>query len=233
MELKEQLRAAAPLISVGVMAADWMSLAADLGELKHAGVKLLHIDVMDGCFCPTLTVGAPVVARIKTPLWKDVHLMVNEPIEMVPAFVAAGADIVTIHAESTRHPHRVLQLLGELTNANDPSRGIVRGLALNPGTPVTAIVPLLDHIDLVLLLAVNPGWSGQKFIAGTRERLRQLRDLAGDDVIAAVDGGITKENFGEVAGMGADILVTGSAVFAGGAAGKDAQFMIDALGARP
>lgn len=231
MELREQLRAAAPLISVGVMAADWMALAADLEKIEGAGVKLLHVDVMDGCFCPTLTMGAPVLARIRTKLWKDVHLMVDEPLEKIPAFVAAGADMVTIHAESTRHAHRVLQLIGESKNANDPSRGIVRGLALNLGTPVTAIVPLLDHVDLVLLLAVNPGWSGQKFIAGTRERLRQLRDIAGEEVLAAVDGGITRENLTEVAEMGADILVTGSAVFAGGAAKENARFMIDALGA--
>ena len=162
--LFDQLRAGSPRISVGMLTADWMALGGELRILENAGVELLHFDVMDGRFCPSLTFGAPVVKALKTPLLKDVHLMVEEPLSKVEGFVAAGADIVTIHAESGGHVHRVLQVLGGMQNANDPGRGILRGLALNPGTPIEAVEPLIDELDLVLLLAVNPGWGGQKFI---------------------------------------------------------------------
>src|SRR5688572_1719605 len=110
--LAQRLKASAPRISVGVLTADWLQLGAQLDVLARAGVELLHFDVMDGRFCPLLTLGAPVVAGLKTSLLKDVHLMIEEPLDKIEAFVAAGADIVTVHAESTRHPHRVLQALG-------------------------------------------------------------------------------------------------------------------------
>jgi ribulose-phosphate 3-epimerase len=206
-----------------------MSLGSQLQLLEIAGVELLHFDVMDGCFCPMLTLGAPVVAGLKTTLLKDVHLMIEEPLDKVESFVAAGADIVTIHAESTRHVHRVLQTLGKMTNANDPSRGIVRGLALNPGTALESIDPLLDELELVLLLAVNPGWSGQKFISSTRERLERLKQKVGDKVLIGVDGGITRENVAEVARMGVDIIVTGSAVFNGQSPVENARHMTGAI----
>jgi ribulose-phosphate 3-epimerase len=206
-----------------------MSLGSQLKLLEETGVGLLHFDVMDGCFCPLLTMGAPVVASVKTPLLKDVHLMIDEPLTKIESFVAAGADIITVHAESTRHVHRVLQALGQMTNANDPSRGIVRGLALNPGTPIESIDPLLDEIEMVLLLAVNPGWGGQKFISSTGERLKQLKQRVGDKVLITVDGGITRDNIGEVARMGADIIVTGSAVFDGRSPLDNARYMIGAI----
>src|SRR5439155_10385861 len=109
--------------------------------LESAGINLLHFDVMDGCFCPMLTMGASVIAGLKTSLLKDVHLMVEEPLSKLEGFVAAGADIITVHAESTRHAHRVLQMLGGMQSVNDPQRGIVRGLALNPGTPLETVDP--------------------------------------------------------------------------------------------
>jgi ribulose-phosphate 3-epimerase len=214
---------------VGVLTADWLSLGSQLKLLESAGVGLLHFDVMDGSFCPMLTLGAPVVAGLKTPLLKDVHLMIEEPLSKVDSFVAAGADIITMHVESTRHVHRVLQALGKMTNANDANRGIVRGLALNPGTPLEVVDPLLDEIEMILLLAVNPGWGGQQFIASTRARLERLKQKVGDEILICIDGGITRDNIAEVAGMGADIIVTGSAVFDGKAPLENAKYMISAI----
>jgi ribulose-phosphate 3-epimerase len=227
--LIERFRESAPQVSVGVLTGDWMTMGSQLGLLERAGVKLLHFDVMDGCFCPMLTLGAPIVAGLKTSLLKDVHLMIDEPLSKIESFVAAGADLVTIHAESTRHPHRVLQALGSMANVNDAARGIVRGVALNPGTPLEALDPLLDELEMVSLLAVNPGWGGQKLIASTRERLVRLREKLGDRILIAVDGGITRDNVAEVARWGADIIVTGSAVFDGRAAEENVRFMLDAL----
>ena len=212
-----------------MLTADWMALGRELGTLEDAGVELLHFDVMDGQFCPTLTLGAPVVKALRTRLLKDVHLMVDEPLSKLEGFVAAGADIVTVHAESSGHVHRVLQVLGGMQNANDPSRGIVRGLALNPGTPLEAIEPLADELEMVLLLAVNPGWGGQKFIHSTYGRLERLRRMTAGRMLIAVDGGITRENIAEVARAGADIIVTGSAVFDGKAPLENARRMIEAI----
>ena len=227
--LIEQLRASSPQVSVGVLTADWMRMGSQLQLLETAGVKLLHFDVMDGCFCPMFTLGAPIIAALKTPLLKDVHLMIDEPLGQVESFVAAGADLVTIQVESTRHPHRVLQALGKMTNANDPARGIVRGVALNPGTPLEALDPLLDELEMVVLLAVNPGWGGQKFIGSTRARLTQLREKLGAQVLITVDGGITRENVADVARWGADVIVTGSAVFDGRSPEENARYMVGAL----
>ncbi len=228
--LFDQLHDGSTRLSVGILTADWMSIGAELDLLEDAGVQLLHVDVMDGAFCPMLTLGAPMVKGLKTQMLKDVHLMIEEPLAKVAAFVAAGADIVTVHAESGRHLHRVLQELGNLPNANDPSRGVVRGIALNPGTPVESVEPLLDELDLVLLLAVNPGWGGQRFLPSTAARLARLKELAGDKVLIGVDGGITRENVAAVAQMGANILVAGSAVFDGQAARKNVEFMLGAIG---
>jgi ribulose-phosphate 3-epimerase len=227
--LVERLRASAPQISVGMLTADWMSLGSQLQILESAGVGLVHFDVMDGCFCPALTMGAPVIAGLRTPLLKDVHLMIDEPLTKLESFVAAGADIVTVHVESTRHVHRVLQALGAMANVNDPQRGIIRGLALNPGTSLDAIDPLVDHLEMILVLAVNPGWSGQKFIESTRQRVMKLRAKLGHDVLICVDGGITRENIADVARTGADLIVTGSAVFDGKAPVENARQMVRAI----
>lgn len=227
--LVDRLRAAAPQISVGVLTADWLTLGSQLQLLESAGVDLLHFDVMDGVFCPMLTMGAPVVAGLKTSLLKDVHLMIEDPLSKLESFVAAGADIVTVHVESTRHIHRVLQALGKMTNVNDPNRGIVRGIAVNPGTPLEAIEPLIGEFEMVLVLAVNPGWGGQKFIASTCERVKRLRERLGDTALICVDGGVTRDNIENIGRMGADIIVTGSAVFDGKAPLQNARHMMDAL----
>ncbi len=229
------LESLSPTISVGMLTADLMDLGAELALLEGTGVRLVHVDAMDGCFTPMMTVGPPLVRAMRTPLLKDVHLMIRDPLDKLADWVAAGADLITIHAESCTHVHRVLQQLGAMTNANDPARGIVRGLALNPGTPLEAIDPLLDEIDLVLLLAVNPGWGGQRFIARAMARIAEARRRiagAGRRILLGIDGGITRDNVGAFATAGVDLVVTGSAVFDGRAPAQNARFMMDALARR-
>ena len=230
--LLEQIRKAAPLISVGVLTANLMSLGSELKIMETAGVKLLHVDVMDGCFCPMMTVGPGFIKALKTPLLKDIHLMIEEPLGKLESYVAAGADMITVHVESCRHIHRVLQKLGDFTNINDSNRGILRGIALNPGTPLDVITPLIDELEMVFLLAVNPGWSGQKFIPSTRRRLARLRQMltnVNKDILIGVDGGITRDNIADVARMDVDIIVTGSAVFDGKKPLENAKFMVSAV----
>jgi len=230
--VEERLRAVAPTLSVGVLTADLLALGAEIGRLERAGVSVVHFDVMDGCFCPALTFGPPLIRAVRTTMLKDVHLMIEEPLEKLGAYVGAGADLLTVSLEACRHPHRVLQAIGELRNANDPARGILRGVGLNPGTPVASVVPVLDEVEMVLLLAVNPGWSGQRLIDSTAGRVRQLAELcaaAGRRVLICVDGGVKRDNAAAVAAMGADLIVTGSAVFDGKDATANAQFMLEAV----
>lgn len=227
-----ELKATGPHISVGMLTADLANLAGELTLLEGEGVGLVHVDVMDAHFCPGLTVGPPVIKAMKTPMLKDVHLMIEDPLAELESFVGVGADIITVHAESTRHVHRVLQALRDRPSANDPDRRIMRGVGLNPGTPLEAIEPLLDDLEYVLLLAVNPGWGGQKFIPATEARLaavREISDAGGRDILLGVDGGITRENIARVAAMGPDIIVTGSAVFDGKAPAENARFMLEQI----
>ena len=227
----EALKSSVPTISVGVLTADLMSLGTDLALLDQTDVKVLHFDVMDGCFCPMTTVGPPFIKAVRTSLLKDVHLMIADPFPKLADYVSAGADILTVHVESCpMHIHRIFQELAEMTNANDPERGIVRGVAINPGTPVDALAPVLDDVDMVTLLAINPGWGGQKFIPATLQRLAQVRRLIADrEILLCVDGGITRNSIADVAKAGADMVVTGSAVFDGKAPVENAKFMLDAL----
>jgi ribulose-phosphate 3-epimerase len=228
----ESLRERVPTVSVGMLTADLANLGRDVAVLEGTGVGVVHFDVMDGCFCPATTIGPPVVAAVRTTMVKDVHLMIDAPLHKVADYVAAGADMVTIHLESDRYARRTLVELGAMENANDPARGIVRGVALLPGTPVAAVAPVLDLADYVLVLAVDPGWGGQRFADPTPERVAELRALiagTGRDVLVGVDGGVTKANIGEVAATGADLIVTGSAVFDGVDPDTNARFMLDAL----
>jgi ribulose-phosphate 3-epimerase len=209
-----------------------MRLDQELSQLQKSNVRLLHFDVMDGCFTPVMTFGPTVIKQVKTPLLKDVHLMVHEPLEKLDSYIAAGADVVSVHVESCIHVHRVFQQLSAMSNANDSSRGLVRGLALNPGTPVTVLEPLLDQVDLVTVLAVNPGWSGQSLTESTFLQVHRVKEMirASDrEILVCIDGGITKENIAVVAQLGVDIVVTGSAVFDGKAPLENANFMLSAL----
>jgi ribulose-phosphate 3-epimerase len=226
------LLARAPTISVGINAADMMKLGSELSLLEQADVEFAHFDVMDGCFTPMMTVGPPFIKALKTPLLKDVHLMIEEPLEKVDAYVAAGADMITVHAESSSHIHRVLQKLGGMENANNPSTGLIRGVALNPGTPLAVLDPLLEEVELIMLLGINPGWGGQSFISSTFSRIAEVKEMIaarGEEILVCVDGGITKENIADIAEAGVDVVVTGSAVFDGKDPVRNARFMLNSL----
>jgi ribulose-phosphate 3-epimerase len=208
----------APELSVGVLAADLLRLGEELEAIEKGGIALAHVDVMDGVFCPQMTVGPSLVKALPDRFVKDVHLMIEEPLDKVHTYVEAGAGILTFHVEATRHPHRVLQSLA--------GSGVLRGVALNPGTPVSVIEPLLDELELLLVLAVNPGWTGQSFIPSTERRIAEARALVGErEVVVAVDGGITMANVERVAALGVDLIVTGSAVFDGASPAKNAREM--------
>jgi ribulose-phosphate 3-epimerase len=227
----ERLLRGGPRLSVGMLTADLLDLGREMGVLEEAGVELVHVDVMDGVFCPQLTVGTPVVRALRTALLKDVHLMIDDPLTKVDAFVEAGADMITFHLEGARQPHRVLQALAAATNANDPGRGVVRGVGLNPSTPVEAVEPLLDDLEYVLVLAINPGWGGQSLLPGTQRRLEAVRHLieaSGRSILVGVDGGVTRANIRQVAGWGADLIVSGSAIFDGGDVAANAAAMLAA-----
>jgi ribulose-phosphate 3-epimerase len=224
---------ASPRLSAGILTADLTQLGAELDVIRGAA-HFAHVDVMDGRFCPQLTVGPAFVAAVAaTGVPVDAHLMVDEPARILPEVVQAGAAIVTVHAEASRHPHRVLQ---ELTALSASVRPVIRGYALNPGTPVGVIEPVLDLIDLVLILAVNPGWSGQAPAANTAGRIAAAREItlaAGHPILVGVDGGVTVRNAAEVAGWGPDIVVSGSAIFDGRDAPGNLAAMLPALRITP
>ena len=228
----KRLLSESPSLSVGILTADLLRLGSELQLLEEVGAKLVHVDVMDGVYCPWMTAGPPLIKAIKTPLLKDVHLMIQEPLGKVREYVEAGADIVTIHPDASAHPHRVLQELGGMENANDAARGLIRGVALNPGMPLETLNPLMEELEMVLLLAVNPGWGGQKFAQSTYGRIEQVKrmiEASGREILLCVDGGIKRSNVGEIAKTGVDLVVAGSAVFDGKAAGENAQFMLSAV----
>jgi ribulose-phosphate 3-epimerase len=224
---------AAPLLSAGVITADLTRLGAEM-EVIRGRARWAHVDVMDGVFCPQLTVGPSFIRAVaSTGVPVDAHLLVEDPLRMLPEVVNAGAGIVTVHAESSRHPHRALQ---ELTRLSAEMRPVIRGYAINPGTPVQAIEPVLDLIDLVLVLAVNPGWSGQRPAANTARRIaaaRAVTQAADHPILVGMDGGVTLANAAEVARWGADLVVSGSAIFDGKDAPGNLAAMLAALGASP
>jgi ribulose-phosphate 3-epimerase len=231
-----RLRSLCPTVSVGILSADLMHLGSELARLEQLGVGIIHVDVMDGCFCPRVTVGDIYVKGLETLLLKDVHLMVREPLDKLADYVCAGADIITVHVEAAVHIHRVLQHLGSMEHSAGPERGIVRGLALDPGTPLEWLTaPLLDEVDMVSLLAVDPGWSGQEFAPAALDRIARAKEriaASGRDILLCVDGGITRDNIAEVAAAGADVVAAGSAVFAGGTLEQNFHYMLDAVRGR-
>jgi ribulose-phosphate 3-epimerase len=221
---------AGPRLSAGVLTADLTRLGAEL-DLIRGRAHWAHVDVMDGSFCPQLTVGPGFLrAAASAGVPVDAHLLVDEPLRFLPEVVSAGAAIVTVHAESTRHPHRALQELTALAAA--AGRPVIRGIAINPGTPVQAVEPVLELADLVLVLAVNPGWSGQAPAANTAGRVAAVRELAraaDHPVMVGIDGGVTRANAAQVAGWGADLVVSGSAIFDGNDASGNLAAILTAL----
>lgn len=197
-------------LAPSILDSDLARLADSLHQLEAAGADFVHLDVMDGQFVPNISFGIPVIASVRraTSLPLDVHLMIDRPERFIDQFVDAGADILTVHVEATVHPHRALQAIR--------AAGASSGIALNPGTPVEAVVDLLSISDLVLLMSVNPGFGGQQFIERTNWRVSRLREMLAEQGLAAmveVDGGVNAGNAGKLAAAGADVLVAGSAVF--------------------
>jgi len=201
------------LIAPSILSADFSRLKEELASVEAAGADYIHVDVMDGHFVPNITIGPFIVEAIKrsTKIPLDVHLMIERPEDHIKSFRSAGADMITVHAEATVHLHGLVQSVKEL--------GAKAGVSINPGTPVEATEEVLDCVDLVLVMSVNPGFGGQRFIPasiGKIKRLRKMLDERGLKAILEVDGGIKVSNIKEVSKAGADMFVAGSAVFGSG-----------------
>lgn len=198
-------------VAPSILSADFGHLADEIKAVEKAGADLIHIDVMDGHFVPNITIGPLIVeaARKATKLPLDVHLMIARPEQYIADFAKAGADYLTVHVEATNHLNRLVQMMKE-------HKGVRAGVSLNPATPLSSVDYILDSIDMVLIMSVNPGFGGQAFIPSSLEKIGRLRkkiDDLGLKVEIEVDGGVKPENAAGIIRAGADILVAGSAVF--------------------
>jgi ribulose-phosphate 3-epimerase len=197
-------------IAPSILSADFSKLGEEIKDVEKGGAELIHVDVMDGHFVPNITIGPLVVESIRpmTKLPLDVHLMIENPDHYIESFAKAGADYITVHVEACRHLHRTIQLI--------KSFGVKAGVVLNPATPVQWIEPILEELDIVLLMSVNPGFGGQKFIPSVVEKIKQVKNLAkqkGVDLEIEVDGGVNEQTAPLCVEAGATILVAGSAVY--------------------
>lgn len=212
-------------LSPSILSADFSRLGEQIRELDEAGAQYVHIDVMDGAFVPSISFGMPVIRSIRECSDRifDVHLMIEEPGRYVDDFIEAGADLITVHAESCKHLDRTIEAIKE--------KGILAGVALNPATPLSAIEYVLEKVDMVLIMTVNPGFGGQKLIPYTVQKVRELKQLVDERGIKLdieVDGGINLFNVSEIMEAGANVIVAGSAVFKGDVT-KNVESFLDIL----
>lgn len=210
------------ILSPSLLSVDFSNIAENVQAIDNAGAQYIHLDIMDGAFVPNISFGPPVVKCIRktTDRIFDVHLMIEEPDRYMEDYKACGADIVTVHAESCKHLHRTVMRIKEL--------GMKAGVALNPSTPLSVLDYVLPELDMVLIMSVNPGFSGQSFIPSSIQKIRDMRKIIEDrglDIDIQVDGGINLNNVSEVIEAGANVIVAGSAVFSGEPASNVKAFL--------